>query len=382
MHGKQRGKGLSTLFTIPFRAAGNHGARARLCKGSGRAAMRVSSTSTNDALIAGDCFLILVQINPTTPASLRIVLPDSSEIDVQCGDGDVCLLAPGSAVTQRLKSCGELIVYQIPRHSIRTFADDHGVHLMDSLETPRLTSDPVLHLLSKVVRPLLGTDFSSSNPDSVAESFTRSFFSHLLECYGSNNSQAARCVGGLSPRHRRLVEEALSLPDQPRLGLNDLAKQCGLSTGHFARAFRQTFGVSLHKHLVNMRVQRAKQLLIETGMNLKEIAVTTGYADQATFTESFTRSVGIAPGRFRRRYTPIDGCDARVAHHQMETAKPQIDRKRKELDLSIEFSYRSALPQPTRCLDNTRCPGCRSSNQETGSKLARDDGFDPSHRRM
>jgi len=306
--------GLSTLFTLPSRAVGNHGVRACLPKGTGAVSIRVSSTSTNDTLFAGDCFLIIVQIDPITPASLRIVISDSSEIDVECRDGEACILAPGSVVTQRSKSCGQLIHYQVSRQSIRVFADDHAVPPMDSVVTPRFTTDPVLCLLSKVVRPLLGTNFSPSNPDPVTENFIRSFYSHVLECYGVLDPGADQFVGGLSPRHRRLVEDALSSPDQLHFGLNRLATRCGLSTGHFARAFRQTFGVSFHKHLMDMRIEHAKQLLVKTVMTLKEIALAIGYADQTTFTESFTRLVGTPPGRFRRRYKRIDGSLSQVVH--------------------------------------------------------------------
>ena len=312
--GCRTNKGLGSLLTLPSRTVGIDGTRKCLSEEAGPVAMRVSSTNTNDIPVAGDCFLILVQIDPTTSASLRIVLHDSSEIDVQCRDGEACVLAPGSVDTQRSKSCGELIHYQVPRQSIRAFADDHAVPPMNSLETPRFTVDPVLHLLSKVVRSLLETDFPASNPDTVTENFIRSFYSHVLGCYGVIDPRPEQFTGGLSPRHRHLVEEALSSPDQPHLGLSSLAMRCGLSMGHFARAFRQTFGVSFHKHLMDMRIQHAKQLLVENVMTLKEIALAIGYADQATFTESFTRSVGTPPGRFRRRYERIDGSLAQVAY--------------------------------------------------------------------
>lgn len=313
--------GSSTLFRLPSRVVGNDCDRAYLPKGTAAVTIRVSSTNTNDTLVAGDCFLIMVQIDPITPASLRIVLSDSSEINVECRDGEACVLAPGSVVTQRSKSCGQLIHYQVSRQSIKVFADDHAVPPMDSLATPRFTSDPVLRLLSKVIRPLLGTNFSPSTPDAATENFIRSFYSHVLECYGVFDPGADQFVGGLSPRHRRIVEEALSSPNQLHFALNGLAKQCGLSTGHFARAFRQTFGVPFHRHLMDMRIQHAKQLLVKTGMTLKEIAIVIGYADQTTFTESFTRSVGTPPGRFRRRYKRIDGSLPQVAHldHKFST---------------------------------------------------------------
>ena len=301
MHGE-----VGIHLTSRSRIASNGGTRALSLKGGQPAAMRVSRARANDTLVAGSSFLIVVQIDPKVPASLRVSQVNLREIDVELSDGDVCLLSPGSVVSQRSASCGQLIYYRIPKQSIKTLASDRLNLRVDSLDTPRFTKDPVLHLLSRVVCPLLESDRRSSKNASLTETFTLSFYCHLLERYGSSTSAAEQFTGGLSPGHRRLVEEALSSIHEPRLGLNKLAKQCELSTGHFARAFRETYGVSFHKYQMSLRAQRAKKLLAETTMTLREIAVTLGYADQATFTERFTRSVGTAPGRFRRRYSVVD----------------------------------------------------------------------------
>lgn len=308
------------------RIARNGRTHAMCLKEGGPVAMRVSLACANETLIAGNNFLLVVQIDPTVPASLRISQPDLSDIDIEHREGDVCLLPPGSVVTQRSALCGQLIYYRVPKQSIRAFANERLNPQLDSLDTPRFAKDPVLHLLSRVACPLLESDRRSSKDATVTETFTRSFYCHLLERYGSSASVAEQFTGGLSPRHRRLVEEALSSIHEPRIGLNDLAKQCELSTGHFARAFRQTFGAPFHKYLMNMRAQRAKLLLVETKMTLMEIALAVGYADQATFTEGFSKSVGTAPGRYRRRHSAIDAGRIQVALREGSSLRDGLAR--------------------------------------------------------
>jgi AraC-like DNA-binding protein len=73
-----------------------------------------------------------------------------------------------------------------------------------------------------------------------------------------------------------------------------------LSTGHFARAFRQTFGVSPHTFIIEQRVNAAKRLILETGAPLAEIALSCGMADQSHLTRHFTRKVGMSPAAWRR----------------------------------------------------------------------------------
>jgi AraC-like DNA-binding protein len=81
--------------------------------------------------------------------------------------------------------------------------------------------------------------------------------------------------------------------------LSEVADLCGLSATHFARAFRQSTGTSPHRWLLDLRIEHAKRLLLEDG-TLSEVALTCGFADQSHFTRTFTKHIGIRPGRWRR----------------------------------------------------------------------------------
>jgi transcriptional regulator GlxA family with amidase domain len=82
--------------------------------------------------------------------------------------------------------------------------------------------------------------------------------------------------------------------------VEDLAMAAGLSVHHFARAFKQTIGVSPHRYLVQQRVERAAQLLGATDRSLSEIAAEVGFADQSHFSKNFNRVTGSTPNAFRR----------------------------------------------------------------------------------
>ena len=85
-----------------------------------------------------------------------------------------------------------------------------------------------------------------------------------------------------------------------KLPLSQLAEKCGLSTRHFARAFRQSTGVPPHRWLLSRRVDRAKDLLRDPALSLAEVALACGFADQSHFTRMFTTLVGLSPGLWRR----------------------------------------------------------------------------------
>ena len=75
------------------------------------------------------------------------------------------------------------------------------------------------------------------------------------------------------------------------------ARECSLSAGHFARAFRQTTGLSPHQWLLRRRIDKAHELLCEGKLSLAEIASACGFADQSRFTKVYARLRGIKPGR-------------------------------------------------------------------------------------
>jgi AraC-like DNA-binding protein len=87
-----------------------------------------------------------------------------------------------------------------------------------------------------------------------------------------------------------------------RIRLSDVARECGLSVSHFARSFKASFGTTAHQWLMQHRIDHAKQLMSQTSMPLIEIAIRSGFNDQAAFTRTFHQIAGVSPGRWRRRY--------------------------------------------------------------------------------
>jgi len=84
------------------------------------------------------------------------------------------------------------------------------------------------------------------------------------------------------------------------LSLADVAESAILSRFHFCRTFRDATGVTPGRFLSAIRIYQAKRMLLNTGMNVTDIAFAVGYNSLGSFSNHFTDSVGISPGRFRR----------------------------------------------------------------------------------
>ena len=105
--------------------------------------------------------------------------------------------------------------------------------------------------------------------------------------------------GGLRPRDFRRVREYVLAHLAENVSNRVLAELVGLSAFYFSRAFKQTAGMPPHRFLLQSRVERVKQLLLESDLPLAQIAVSAGFADQSHCTRRFHELVGITPSRFR-----------------------------------------------------------------------------------
>lgn len=195
----------------------------------------------------------------------------------------------------------ELLQFRLPRQSILSFAQRRPGPVMDTVSAPCVAADPIMTALAEMAVALL-RDRNKQSAYSTAHYLTLSVYSHLLHRYGMAGECSKRFTGGLAPKHKLIAQEALRSAPENAITTEKVAEACGLSPAHFARAFRQTFGSSFQRQILDSRIRTAKQLLQRSDASLKSIAIQVGYADQATFTESFSRAVGMAPGRYRRRF--------------------------------------------------------------------------------
>lgn len=80
-----------------------------------------------------------------------------------------------------------------------------------------------------------------------------------------------------------------------------LARVSGASVAHFARSFKEAFGVPPHRYLLTRRIERATALLRDTELSITEIAFQTGWSSLGTFGRTFRDVTGESPGAIRGR---------------------------------------------------------------------------------
>ena len=80
-----------------------------------------------------------------------------------------------------------------------------------------------------------------------------------------------------------------------------LAEVSGVSQAHFARSFKQAFGVPPHRYLLTRRIEKAAALLRDTELPIIEVAFATGWNSLGTFGRIFRDITGESPSELRAR---------------------------------------------------------------------------------
>jgi AraC-like DNA-binding protein len=94
---------------------------------------------------------------------------------------------------------------------------------------------------------------------------------------------------------RRYLEDNFTA----NVSLDELAGLTNVSPFHLARLFRQEVGMPPHAYQLQVRLTRAKRLLLQ-GMSVSEVASETGFFDLSHFTRHFKRHLGVTPGSYSR----------------------------------------------------------------------------------
>ncbi|WP_295487385.1 AraC family transcriptional regulator [uncultured Pseudomonas sp.] len=114
--------------------------------------------------------------------------------------------------------------------------------------------------------------------------------------------QGLRLKGGLAPHQRRHLTDYIEAHlDQP-LALADLAQRCNLSEYHFARMFRESFGLPPHQYLLARRLELACRLLRQGDLPLGQVALLCGFASASHFSNRFRQALGATPGAYRAAF--------------------------------------------------------------------------------
>lgn len=158
--------------------------------------------------------------------------------------------------------------------------------------------DPQTLMLSRT----LTTELQSGHAmPLLVDTLTLALSVQVLRRIAGAETMAPRSIQGLSPHILRRVTDYMRAHLCDPLSLQTLADVAGLSTFHFCRMFKQSTGMPPHRYLADLRIERAKRMLLQSGTPIGDIAFDTGFGSSSQFSHVFKKQAGCTPQEYRRQ---------------------------------------------------------------------------------
>ena len=207
--------------------------------------------------------------------------------------GSTGITAPGSASTLRWHTVGKqpltsLQVYLSPElfTGIRSEGDGGALAVLpDALAV----DDPVITTVGRALGWALESEGTSLYADSAAQFLAAHVVERHLTCRAKSQGRglgAKALTAVVAYMHDNLADDVT---------LDQLAAVAGLSKHHFLRSFKTAAGVTPHGFLVEMRMQRASELLSVPTSTVSSVAARCGYRSASHFAAAFHRHHGSSP---------------------------------------------------------------------------------------
>ena len=121
-----------------------------------------------------------------------------------------------------------------------------------------------------------------------------SLFERRVSTEEEPEKQDERTITGITKYLQEHLEEEMSLAI--------LSEEFHLNAQYISQLFKNEIGVNFLTYLTNIRMEKAKKLLLSTALSVAEVAERSGYGDYRVFTKVFKKNEGITPSQFRRDF--------------------------------------------------------------------------------
>jgi AraC family transcriptional regulator len=214
------------------------------------------------------------------------------------GVGNLIFLSPGTRDRLHFHGPTQRIVMSVDPLLVKEGSDQLELPGMPDFRNLWNFQDEGLHrLILEMGREMrTGWELGSLYGDLLSNAFVIA----LIKKYGKPFSRAGVFEGGLSRPKLRQVLSYMEEGFSRDIRLRELAGIAGLSDFHFARSFRQSTGSTPHQYLLQVRVNRAKSLLLQPQWTILQIALALGFSDASRFAKVFRAHTGMSPAEWRR----------------------------------------------------------------------------------
>ena len=146
-----------------------------------------------------------------------------------------------------------------------------------------------LQITDYILKPVNYEEFGS-----CIDNLKISLYEQKIASDSNPENQEERVITGIT----RYIQEHLA----EDVSLTVLAEKFHLNSQYISQLFKNEIGVGFLAYQTNVRMEKAKKLLISTSLSIAEVSDRVGYGDYRVFTKVFKKTEGITPSQYRREF--------------------------------------------------------------------------------
>lgn len=219
----------------------------------------------------------------------RCILRFADGRDFRPSAGTVCIVPPENAFvltdatsdTLSCISCGGSLTKNI-------------LNACEAITAPKLTTHPgALEAFASLERAIQSADKGAEAMNRCAAQF----YLLTIEITYATLHVVERKPSIIAQRIKRYIDENI----REEISVSSIARNFYLSETHVIRIFRDKYGETPKQYLLKRKIEASKKLLLDTPLQIKEIAMTFHFADSYHFSHTFKRFTGYSPEKYRMR---------------------------------------------------------------------------------
>lgn len=233
-------------------------------------------------------------INYSITHQTRRSLLDADSWSERQSSGDILYLPPGQVYwgAPALRELRLLCVALGDTFLENVFEDDR--RSIGLLPCADVQSAPLRRLLESLAREIAAPGFAS---DALVEAMMVGIAVELVRHLKRDGT--GQDAATATPRQIRLATDYVMANLSSSISVADIARECGMSTRHTARIFKEATGVSLGDFVARSRIALAKELLASDQVRIKEVSWRCGFRSTSAFSAAFRSATGATPREFR-----------------------------------------------------------------------------------
>ena len=150
-----------------------------------------------------------------------------------------------------------------------------------------------LQITDYILQPVNYEEFGS-----CIDNLKISLYERRITTEAEPEKQEERTITGITRYLQEHLEEEISL--------SVLEQEFHLNPQYISQLFKSEIGVGFLAYLTNIRMEKAKKLLLSTSLSVAEVAERSGYSDYRVFTKVFKKTEGVTPSQFRRDFLDVN----------------------------------------------------------------------------